>query len=195
MAWLWLVPTLLLALTCVPMGVAFEVTSIPRWQGTVRLSWAGFLETRVPLGRDAARAQAGREPATEPSSSARRQLPTRPSALLPALGHLAELVRRLVAQTHVRSLAVNARLGLDEPADTGMLYGALAPLFVWLHARCCRACAFEPEFTRECLEVSASGRLTLVPARYLLVMGRFLVDPRTWRIAFDLTRPLSTWMH
>lgn len=188
MAWLWLVPALLLALTCVPIGVAFDVTSIPRWHGDVRLSWAGFFETRVRLGRDAARRRPAPDLARERARSARRHPPLRPAVLMRALGQLVKLVRKLLAQTRVRRLNMRARLGLDDPADTGVVYGALAPLFVGLHARWRRSCAFEPEFTRECLEVSASGRLTFVPARYLLVLGAFLLNPRTWRVALDLTR-------
>jgi hypothetical protein len=188
MAWLWLVPALLLAMTCLPIAVAFEVTSRPHWQGNVRLSWAGLIRARVRLGRGAGRARAERNPRTEQPSPARRHMPARPSALLPMLGHLVGLARRLVAQTQVRRFEVNARVGLDDPADTGILYGALAPLFVSLDAgsRWSRSCVFEPEFSRECLEMSASGRLTLLPLRYLLVIGGFLMSPRTWRLVFEL---------
>ena len=188
MGWLWLLPALLLVLSCVPLGVAFEVTSVPRWRSSMRLDWGGLLESHVELGPHAARKGAERPPERRRTRPKRRRRRPRPAALLHALGHGVGLMRRLLAQTRVKSLRLNARFGLDDPADTGTLYGALVPFFVALQGRWRRSCVFEPEFTRECLEVSASARLTLVPLRWLLVMGRFLVSPRTWRVAFELGR-------
>lgn len=187
MAWLWLLPALLLALACVPLGVAFEVTSVPRWRSSVRLDWAGLFETSLRHDPGAAPAPTKRETVRQRASAKRRRAAPPLSALVPALGHLLGLGRRLLAQARVKRFRLKARFGLDDPADTGAVYGAVAPLDVWLMGRC-RECAILPEFTRECLEVSVTGRITLVPLRWLLVMGGFLLSPRTWRIALELAQ-------
>jgi hypothetical protein len=94
-------------------------------------------------------------------------------------------VRALLAQTLVRELTVRARAGLDDPADTGMLWGALAPMLAWTgdHPD---SFDLEPAFAGRCLELSGRGRFTLVPARCLLVLAAFLLNPRTWRLGYAL---------
>jgi hypothetical protein len=45
MAWLWLVPALLMVLACLPVGLELQVTSIPRWRSVVGVSFAWFFRT------------------------------------------------------------------------------------------------------------------------------------------------------
>jgi hypothetical protein len=185
MSWLWLVPALLLALACVPLGVELEVTSAPRWRGLVRVSWAGLFRAHVKIGPSPAtrpRRRAVKEHSVSPSS--RRGLPP-VSALVPAVRHLAQLARALLAQTRVRELTVRARAGLDDPADTGMLWGALTPLLAWAGDQQA-SFDLQPAFAGSCLEVHGCGRFTLVPARYLLVLTAFVLSPRTWRLGYAL---------
>jgi hypothetical protein len=187
MAWLWLVPALLLALACLPLRVEIELTSVPRWHGRARMSWVGLVGTHVDMGANSRRPTRPRHRvATERSVSAsRRRGPPPLSVLLPAVRHLAHLVRALLAQTLVRELTIRARAGLDDPADTGMLWGALAPLLAWAGAHP-GSLDLQPEFAGSCLEVRGSGRFTLVPARYLLVLAMFVLNPRTWRLGYAL---------
>jgi hypothetical protein len=183
---------LLVALACLPLGLELEVTSVPRWHGVVRVSWAGVLRSRLEIGAGSERATRPRERVvTERSvSPSRRRGPPPFSALVPAIRHLAALVRALLAQTLVRELTVRARAGLDDPADTGMLWGALAPLLAWA-ADHRGSFDLEPEFGGSCLELRGHARFTLVPARYLLVLAGFLLNPRTWRLGYAL-RPRRT---
>lgn len=187
MAWLWLVPALLVLLACLPVGLAFDVSSVPSWHGAARLSWAWFFHTRIPLGKRRSRGEPRPEPAGKRNpAAARRSL--RLSVVQAVLSLLLDLGRRLYAATTVKDLGIHTRAGLEDPADTGMLCGWLSPLFASLAPRDRRHLFFEPEFTGACLEVDATGRVVIVPARYLLVMLQVLVAPRTWRLAYLLVR-------
>jgi hypothetical protein len=187
MTWLWLVPALLLALTCVPLGLDLEVNSVPRFRGLVRVTWGGLVHTHVDIGAGGTgtRARRPRQHSERSVSPSRRPGLPPISALVPAIRHFAQLVRALLAQTLVRELTLRARAGLDDPADTGMLWGALAPLLAWAGDQ---RGSFDlaPEFAGSCLEVRGYGRFTLVPARYLLVLTAFLLNPRTWRLGYAL---------
>ena len=186
MTWLWLVPALLLVLVSLPIELAFEVASQPRWRGSARLSWAWVFVMNIPLERGGARP----EPARERSGKAATRVTQKAafSALVPGLGLVMELLRRLLAATTVRDLTVHWRAGLDDPADTGLLCGALAPLAAWLSTRERHSHRFEPDFTRLCLELAAAVRVRVVPARWLLVLTGLLVKPRTWRAVYLATR-------
>lgn len=189
MAWLWLLPALLLLLACLPVGLAFQFSSVPEWHGSAQLSWAWLVHVQIPLSGSGPRAEPRGERADSAAPrSASRRFP-RPSAVRAALRLLLDLARRLVAATRIEVLRLHARVGLDDPADTGVLCGSLAPLSAWLSARARGAFSFEPEFTRSCLEVDASGRVVIVPARFVLAVAGFLLVPRTWRVAYELSRP------
>jgi hypothetical protein len=85
----------------------------------------------------------------------------------------------------VRELTVRLRAGLDDPADTGMLWGALAPLLAAADNHP-GSIELEPDFAKSCFELRGRCRFTLVPMRYLLVLVVFLLNPRTWRLTYAL---------
>jgi hypothetical protein len=69
---------------------------------------------------------------------------------------------------------VRARIGFDDPADTGRLWGALGPLRVLLASRDVR---LEPAFDEPCLRFRAAGRVRLIPVQLLFLTVTFLLSP------------------
>ncbi len=198
MAWNWLTiatfasifALLLFSLACVPWGIEFEVESAPNWRGKVELTWAGLAHFHFDIGEVVGRqahrpAAAARRIARTKNSRRRITQRSRPTitTVLMSVRHGAELLCRLLRQTRVSALDVHCRVGLDDPADTGVLYGSLAPLVAVLRLQQHGSFRIEPDFARDCFEMHGSGRISIVPVRYFLVLASFLLAPRTWRIA------------
>lgn len=84
-----------------------------------------------------------------------------------ALSDVTRLLDRLIHAFQIETLHVDAEFGLDDPADTGQLYGQLTPLLYTtgshLHLR--------PNFTETCLRGSAllQFRFTLLGLIWPLV--------------------------
>jgi hypothetical protein len=190
----------LLLLLCVPLLLEFAIHNEPEWGGYVRLSWGGIVSVRHQLG---ARSELKRDgtppetPAAAPVESRKRDTPTKRKKprrrrslgdLFNAIPHFFNFITRLFAQTRIRTLEFNCRAGLADPADTGMLCGALAPAFAALNASDQSTISFWPDFTEQCFDVQSRGKVSFVPVRYLLVVLTFVMDPKTWRLGYRLAR-------
>jgi hypothetical protein len=80
-------------------------------------------------------------------------------------------------------------IGLEDPADTGMLYAWAEPVAVSL----CRipglSVALHPDFSEERLEFRADGRCRIIPGEIAWVITRFALAPATVATIWEQT----TW--
>lgn len=95
------------------------------------------------------------------------------------------LVEELISALQFRNLKARLRFGLDDPSDTGFLFGylcALQPLLAsfQIDAR------FEPSFDEEVIEGYAKGSLRLWPIKIILPIVRFMASIKTIRILMGL---------
>ncbi len=171
---LWLiflgVPALLLAaLVLLPVRLQAEVTSDPPdWR--VRLALFGGLLPVTLAARGRKRRKREEMPAKvpeekTPGKSGRR----RPSGKMVRAGLRAGL--EALGKVRVERLRGVLKIGLEDPALTGELYGRAAGLLAALPGRAFR---LVPVFDRETLEGEGELVLSLVPARLLPVAARFL---------------------
>lgn len=181
---------LLLALLALPVEVAFHVEG--------RNAFAGELEVRAMFGllhvRTRIPADSSRAPRTKRTKHASKQRTSEAHAGWPDViaalkqadfrGRLLRFVRDVFAAVDIRSLDVRLRLGLGDPADTGRLWGLVAPL-VWLVPKPRNALVrIEPDFDEAVLALLAQGRVVLVPLRFIALAIGFALAPvsvRTWR--------------
>ena len=91
------------------------------------------------------------------------------------------LLRSLRRGVRVRELRLRARVGLDDPADTGMLVGWAAPLLAMALAAPPLDVHLEPDFAREILDGEARGELRAFPLLLLPPLLRFVLSPTTVR--------------
>jgi len=85
------------------------------------------------------------------------------------------LLRGLAGPVRLERLWLEARLGLDDPAETGQLFGALTPLVYGLGGAWPGRVSVQlaPEFSGPVLEGQAELVLSVVPARWLGPSLRF----------------------
>lgn len=191
MTWVWVVAALLallLGLLAVPLQIAFSAAmDLPQRPLTrsLRFRWGFGLIDVAPAGRRAPTAVAGRPRPTrrQPARVATKSLLRRPAFWR----HLASLLRRLLRRLRVLRLRLDATVGLDDPADTGILWGATVPALVTLlpsHA----GVAIRPHFAGPACAFDAEGEVRLIPLLLLGVLLRFAVAPTTWRILWSALR-------
>lgn len=102
-------------------------------------------------------------------------------------GRLARLPADILRTFSIRSLDVQARLGFEDPAETGMACGALSAIAPGLRSIYPLDYSWEPDFTGKVFEGRAGGDLRIVPARTLWVLGRFALHPASIRAFRELT--------
>ena len=76
------------------------------------------------------------------------------------------------------------RLGLEDPADTGMLWAFIGPLSVTAQSLLNADVRIEPEFMDSALELHADVQMRLVLLQYLALAIAFALSPasiRAWR--------------
>lgn len=184
----WVLLVLLLA--AVPVEMAFTMEHHDghgKARGTVH--WL-FGWVRIPLGGRR------RKASTKPVQGAARHRkgPRRSGHRLMAALEAEGFARRVLTLIHdllrrirIHELTLEGSVGLDDPADTGRLWGVLGPLVAVSALLPVVHIALEPRFTAEGIDVHAHSRLRFIPLAVLFVMMRFLLSPSTVR-AFRVPR-------
>lgn len=193
-AWLTLaVVILLVALLAIPLEVRFALRRRQTLQGRVHVTW---LFGRVRAGGGESRRREKARDAEEPSrrdapvpwKSQRARLRRLVAvARTPGLAsRLLRLSKQLVASVQLEAEG-EGRFGLEDPADTGRVYGALAAVTAWLPAPVAGS-RIEPDFSGPRLEFELRGRARIVPLRSLGPLIAFLVSPAALRAAWRAAR-------
>ena len=181
---------LIMALLAIPVRFVVRLERTDRVRTSGRVRWL-FGLADVPFGEEeSTREKPAPRPAPAPvaRSVGRHWSGSHAAAGLAALrakGFLRRAVRLLVALVRRitwEELSLCAEFGLDDPADTGRVYGALAPVFLTAAARGVDV-RCEPNFLRTCLEGSCATTLRVVPLSVLAVVAQFVLSPPVWRAA------------
>ena len=97
------------------------------------------------------------------------------------LRRLLRLVRDTVRISHVRDFRLNLRIGLSDPADTGMLFGAIAPVLVQLRTFIPLDIQILPDFEQTGLQGYVKGDVRIFPIQLIFVGTLFALSPSTIR--------------
>ena len=172
----------LLALLAIPLHLSFTLQRHEgRHMGSGTLGWL-FGTVQIPI---------------HPRARAKRALPKistvkrergggtrRVVSMLQTKGfgrRALKLARDLLRHTQVQTLDLDIRLGLDDPADTGRLWGVVGPLAALLPLPPVARIAITPDFAAEVLEVEGQGQIRIIPLQWLAVILLFALSPTTLR--------------
>ncbi len=153
---------LILAVIALPWHVLVEARSgTPRLRLWVRVLGGWAPRIRIPLERR--RATPARAKPAKPRR--RRARGRRFSGIL-------RLIGGLIGAVDIARLRLEGRFGLPDPAETGMLYGALCPLVQIAQSHGARI-DLRPDFSGACLDLVGGGHVVLHPVRIAAALGRF----------------------
>jgi hypothetical protein len=178
----------LLALTigvlAVPLMFVLDVERADRLNVRWRVRWLfGLVNVRSTKGlpESAAPARVGRQ--AQPSAKGRRRAPYVGLALLTTrgfVGRVVQLVVRLLQRVKLERFHVDAAVGLDDPVETGVVYGYLSPLLMLADARGldvrCR-----PMFAERGLRGNCGVTLHVRPISIAGTVVAFLLSPSVVR--------------
>lgn len=108
------------------------------------------------------------------------------------LGQIKRLLRDILKCLKIRDLRANFRVGLDDPADTGLLLALIGPAIFFLGSSRVHEIRVQPSFEDEAVfEGYLRGAVRLVPIQLVMPLLRFVFSLATLRVVKILV--LTKW--
>jgi hypothetical protein len=153
----------------VPLDLSLTIDTTREKRFTLGLAWL-FGAIRIRIGEGARKPKAGEKKKAE----GRRRWPA--LQILRTRGMAAataKLGRRILRCLEIRDFRGDFLIGLDDPADTGMLFGALIPAAIALSSLTGNPFTIRPSFEGRVFEGRTGATLRLSPLRALWAITRF----------------------
>jgi hypothetical protein len=179
---------LVVALLAVPVVLVFEAERQDTLKARWRVRWLfGAVDIRSPRARRTPPSSDRRDvakPAPTPARTRRKRLRMAIAVVRTRglLRRVQQLASRLFRRVKLQAFDLHTVFGLDNPADTGLAYGFLAPLLVMAEARGlnieCR-----PMFLESGLRGTCNVTLHARPLSVVGALMAFLASPAVIRAA------------
>jgi hypothetical protein len=173
------------AVLAIPVDLAFTMQREEKFQGHASIGWL-FGLVRIPLKPQRGKAQPAPH---QKQKRAPAESKLHVGAMLRSKGFLARLIRllrRLYRCLHIRHLRLHVLLGLDDPADTGQLWGVVGPLALAVPVPAGADLAILPEFTEAAFRIDGEGTVRIVPIEIIGTLLAFILSPVTVRALYAL---------
>ena len=92
-----------------------------------------------------------------------------------------KFIRDVFRLLKIRDLKLNCRVGLDDPAETGLLFAAIGPAMVYIKSFSSVDIQVEPDFDQESLRGYCKGDLRVFPIQFVSPVVSFAFSPATMR--------------
>ena len=103
------------------------------------------------------------------------------------LKQLWQLVRDILSRFKIREIGINLRIGLDNPADTGMLFAIVAPANYFLGSCLHKDINIQPSYDNDAtFEGCLHGAVRVQPIRFIKPIAKFAFSLPTIRIIKQL---------
>jgi len=170
----------------VPVDLTFDFRTDGDGKGMLRVGWLFGLLGKNLLPRKKKPAKRPKKPkkAKKPKKGKKRDLNAL-LALIRTRGVLAgsvKLVRRMLTAFRVRQLDADLRVGLDDPADTGIMCAVLWPLMVRPGLFGPGTVRVEPVFEEPVFEAALRGEVRIIPAQMVANLLRFVFSTAGLRV-------------
>jgi len=186
-----LLPFVLLAIP-IDIEYRYDPQSSARARTGLTLRWA-FIQFRAKSNKEAHRHRDKARHKARPKQRAPHKTAKADKkgakvflALLRSEGFIRRLLRlfyAILSITQIKQLKARFLLGLDDPADTGLVFGLLMPGLSFLYAVPRVDFAATPIFDRQVIETHLRMKIRLVPIRYLKALIQFIFSRETFHAA------------
>ncbi len=130
-------------------------------------------------------------PSTRPSAGRKRAPAERLVRVLKTKGFIRSVlrfIRDMARCVRFVSLHVAGRFGLDNPFDTGRLWGTFCAFTGFLHGVERVRLRVEPDFDEAVFEFDGRGEIRIIPVTLFVPFIRFVLAPATLRAAWSASR-------
>lgn len=167
---------LILALS-LPLDMTFKADIYGRPKLRMRLSWLfGLLIKEIAGGK--------KEPEPKGKAGKKRWRISNIPQFFKLKGLVKQsyrLVQGIISQLKIRNLIVDLRIGLDNPADTGILFAIIGPALAFLNPRYPHQISIQPSFDDAVLEGYTLGKIRLQPIRLTIPLLKFVFSSAALR--------------
>ena len=157
----------ILLVSSIPVDMAFEVGRPGAARSRMRVGWLFGLFGKEFSGRRKEFNPGKKKPKEREPKRKKKKRSAKPFlSLLVTKGvarGLLKLSRRILSGVKVRHLDARLGIGLDDPADTGMLYAALWPVLVPITCNSSANVRMELSFEEPALDLTARGQIRVFP--------------------------------
>lgn len=166
---------LLAILLAIPVDLVFSLDKDVGFKSRARVGWLFGL-----VGRDI------RYEKRKPDKGKRRKAKNiKPLlALIKTRGFLQKLfkfIRDILSRCKVHELKLNLQFGLDDPAETGLLFAAITPVLVYVDVFSSFNIQINPDFRQESLRGYSKVDIRACPIQLVLPLMLFAFSPTTIR--------------
>lgn len=177
---------LLIALLAVPVTLTFQVSWQQAIESDIKLHWLfGLVHVRLPSFQSKAPSLEGEE-LTQKMSHFKRS--SRKKTNFFAIIWQKAFRRRIIKfvsdfwhAIHKRNVNLRIRIGLGDPADTGLLWAVVGPVAGILANAQEASIELEPEFFDATFELDSSGNIRLIPLQMIYLTAGLLLSPPVWQ--------------
>jgi len=185
---------LIILVLCVPLDTTFHVDVYGRPKLNVRLTWLfGLVSKEVKRGEK--KPEEKKKPAKEKPEKKRKIGFKTVLKILQTKGltkQVKNLVKGILTQFRIRNLVANFRVGLDNPADTGLLFALVGPATLFLNSLTTHEVKVQPVFSEGAvLEGFSYGNVRLRPIQLVVPLLKSAFSLTTIRVMKTLV--LSKW--
>lgn len=167
-------------LLAIPVDLRFSVEKADNFRSQARVEWMFGL-----IGKDIKRTKKEPKPKKKKKREFKARRHIRPLlAMVKTRGfvrRIIKFIRDIIRVVKIRELRLDLRFGLDDPADTAMIYGAVAPTALFANSCSPIKIRVKPDFEDLALEGSFKGNMRLIPIRLLKPITLFALSPVTIR--------------
>ncbi len=174
---------LIIFILSIPLTLIINASNYDGIDGDIKVSWLfGLLRFSISISKLTKEARSKRQVNHSNKSLSRNKkkrlrLATNPATLNRAIRFASDIWHAIQRE----DVHVNMRIGLGDPADTGMLWGFVGPLSAVLKNSRNSIINIEPDFFDTTLDFSGSGKLRFYPLQLLWLTGMFMASPTIWR--------------
>ncbi|MFC2017985.1 DUF2953 domain-containing protein [Chloroflexota bacterium] len=182
---MWIVAVLLgiflffVLLLAIPLDLAFHIEKEEAFRSRIRVKWLfGLIGKNVVGGKK--KPDKAKEKKKEKKERKLKSLLEmwKARGFLPKVLRFIKDVFRLL---NIRELKLYLRVGLDDPADTGMLFAVAGSATLFLRRYPSLDIQIEPDFERENLRGHLQGELRLIPIKFIRPVVRLVFSITTLR--------------
>ncbi len=185
---------LIILVLCIPLDVVFHIDIYGRPKFRTRLVWLFGLISK-DIAERKRRPKEKREAAKDKPKPGRRGIRGRVIfKILRTKGLLSQFKRlmvKIISRFKIRKLVADFTIGLDNPADTGLLFALIGPATFFINRSSSCQIRVQPSFVDTIFEGYLYGTIKLRPIRLLTPFIRFAFSLATIRAIKTLV--LSKW--
>jgi len=177
---------LLIALLAIPLSMRFSFTCHRSVQTYVHFHWLfGLIKFQAHFPNEASSIK--REKAVPKEKSKPHKEMNNAGDFLVLFKqsifrqHIVKFIKNMLRASHAQDFYLLLRIGLGDPADTGILWAVIGPLSGIMKNLHNVKIEIEPEFINSVLEVESRGYFHLVPLQFIALTIGFIFSPTTIR--------------